>query len=231
MKPQRIALFGGTFDPVHLGHVQIARAAVEQLELDRVVFIPCRQSPHKDAATLAGEQDRITMLQLALASHPWAEVSDIETFLPPPSYSWVTAKAMREVFPVARLFWLLGEDQWQTIESWNRVESLAAENNIPANYLVQILIELKAQGIAQSVRGKDGGYRLGRNPSEITMGDVLRAIHGEVYDSPALADKECPPELRNAWKQLQRATESAADSISFQQLVEEGAEKEKMYYI
>jgi Rrf2 family protein len=112
-----------------------------------------------------------------------------------------------------------------------RVEDLAAEQGVPANYLVQILIELKAQGIARSVRGKEGGYLLGRLPAEITLGDVLRAVHGTVFDTPALSDPECPPELRRAWQRLQQTVEAAADAITFQQLLDESAEKAKMYYI
>jgi Rrf2 family protein len=112
-----------------------------------------------------------------------------------------------------------------------RVEDLAAEQGVPANYLVQILIELKAQGIVRSVRGKEGGYHLGRPPAEITLGDVLRAIHGTIFDTPALSDPECPPELRRAWQRLQRALESAASAISFQQMLDESTAKEKMYYI
>jgi Rrf2 family cysteine metabolism transcriptional repressor len=112
-----------------------------------------------------------------------------------------------------------------------RVEDLAAEQGVPANYLVQILIELKAQGIARSVRGKDGGYLLARAPAEITLGDVLRSVHGTVFDTPALSDPDCPPELRRAWQKLQAAMETAADSVTFQQMLEESAAKEKMYYI
>jgi Rrf2 family protein len=112
-----------------------------------------------------------------------------------------------------------------------RVEDLAAGQGVPANYLVQILIELKAQGIARSVRGKAGGYLLGRPPGEISLGNVLRAVHGQVFDTPALSDSDCPPELRRAWLRLQQAVESAADAITFQHLLDESAEKEKMYYI
>ena len=111
------------------------------------------------------------------------------------------------------------------------MEDLAGEQRVPANYLVQILIELKAQGIAKSVRGKEGGYLLARPPAEITLGDVLRAVHGPVFDTPALSDPDCPPELRRAWKRLQRTMENTANAITFQQLLEESAEKEKMYYI
>ena len=112
-----------------------------------------------------------------------------------------------------------------------RVEDLASEQGIPGNYLVQILIELKAQGIARSLRGKDGGYLLAKPPSEITLGDVLRAVHGTVFDTPALTDPECPPELRRAWHRLQTTLDTAANGVTFQQLLEESSEKEKMYYI
>jgi Rrf2 family protein len=112
-----------------------------------------------------------------------------------------------------------------------RVEDLAVEQNIPGNYLVQILIELKAQGIARSLRGKEGGYLLAKPPAEITLGDVLRAVHGVVFDSPALTDTDCPAELRRAWHRLKDSLERAADSITFQKLLEESSEKEKMYYI
>ena len=112
-----------------------------------------------------------------------------------------------------------------------RVEDLAHEQGIPANYLVQILIELKAKGIVKSVRGKDGGYLLARLPAEISLGDVLRAIHGQVFESPAQTDSRCPLELQAAWSKLQNAVNSAADQITFLQLAEEGPEKAKMYYI
>jgi len=112
-----------------------------------------------------------------------------------------------------------------------RAEDLAAEQGIPANYLVQILIELKSQGIARSVRGKEGGYLLAKPPGEINLGDVLRAVHGTVFDTPALSDPDCPPELKRAWQRLQKAVESSAGEITFQQLLDEAGEKEKMYYI
>ncbi len=116
-------------------------------------------------------------------------------------------------------------------ETAMRVEQLAAAQGVPANYLVQILLELKAKGIAKSVRGKEGGYLLARPPAEISLGDVLRAVHGEVFDAPALSDKNCAPELRAAWQRLKTAADTAADSITFQKLLDEGGEKEKMYYI
>jgi Rrf2 family cysteine metabolism transcriptional repressor len=112
-----------------------------------------------------------------------------------------------------------------------RVEDLAAEQSIPPNYLIQILIELIAQALVRSVRGKEGGYLLARPPAEISLADVLCAVHGKVFDSPALSDPECPPELRQAWQKLQETMQAAASAISFQRLLDDSVEKEKMYYI
>jgi Rrf2 family cysteine metabolism transcriptional repressor len=112
-----------------------------------------------------------------------------------------------------------------------RAENLAAEQGIPPNYLAQILIELKTGNIVKSLRGKEGGYLLARPPAEISMGDVLRCMHGQVFDSPALADPQCPPELRAAWKKLQKTLDDTAGAISFQKLLDQSADKEKMYYI
>lgn len=130
--------------------------------------------------------------------------------------------AMRAVLGLARQF---------PSETAVHVEPLAAEQGIPPKYLVQILSELRANAIVRSVRGKEGGYLLARPPAEISLGDVLRAIHGEVFDTPALSDNGCPAELRSAWKRLKNAVDQAADKITFQKLLEEGSEKEKMYYI
>ena len=111
------------------------------------------------------------------------------------------------------------------------VEEMASEQGIPPNYLVQILIELKSAHIVKSQRGKEGGYLLARPPGQITFGDVLRCIHGEIFDSPALSSPPPPPELRQAWEELRRAVNQTADNITFQQLVDAGQEKGKMYYI
>jgi len=112
-----------------------------------------------------------------------------------------------------------------------RMEDVAQEQGVPPKYLPQILIELKARGIVRSVRGKEGGYALARPPGEITLGAVLRAVQGPLFETPALNDPHCPPELRRAWQKLQQSLEETVDAITFQQLLEEGAEKEKMYYI
>lgn len=111
------------------------------------------------------------------------------------------------------------------------VETLARENGIPPKYLVQILIELKARNIVRSQRGKSGGYQLARPPSGITLGDIVRSMHGHAFDTPAMRDPQCPPELQQAWARIRADIEAALDRITFQQLAEDGGEKAKMYYI
>jgi Rrf2 family protein len=111
------------------------------------------------------------------------------------------------------------------------VEEMATAQGIPANYLVQILIELKSAQIVKSQRGKDGGYLLARPPAQISFGDVLRCIHGEAFDSTGMNNPQSPPELRHAWQQLSKCVNNTADAITFQQLVDASNEKGKMYYI
>jgi len=112
-----------------------------------------------------------------------------------------------------------------------RLEEIAVENGVPANYLTQILIELKAQQIVKSVRGKEGGYQLGRPPAEITLKDVLTCIHGTLLDSPALHDPQCAPELQQAWRKLQEGLDGIAGAINFQQLSEASVDANRMFYI
>jgi Rrf2 family protein len=130
--------------------------------------------------------------------------------------------AVRAVLSLARRF---GGDEV------TRIETLATENNIPPNYLVQILIELKSTGIVRSIRGKEGGYQLDRPPAKITFGEVLRTIHGPLFDSPAIGDEKCPTELREAWKRLSETVEREADAVTFQQLLDAGADRTRMFYI
>jgi Rrf2 family cysteine metabolism transcriptional repressor len=112
-----------------------------------------------------------------------------------------------------------------------KVDDLAGEVGTSANYLVQILIDLKAAGLVSSTRGKQGGYQLAKTPEEITLGDVWRAVDGEVLDSPALDDERCAPVLRSAWGQLKTSLNEAADTITFAKLVEASGRDKEMYYI
>lgn len=123
--PAKIGIFGGTFDPVHLGHVHLATLAKNALDLDEVRFLPCRISPHKSGTAPASGEDRCEMLRLATADLPWAVVDDYELEKDGPSYSYQTAEAMAERFPGTPLFWIMGGDQWDALPRWSHPERLA----------------------------------------------------------------------------------------------------------
>lgn len=122
----KICLFGGTFDPIHLGHMHIAEAARHELDLDKVIFLPCRQSPHKSEQAHANPEDRLEMCRLATSGLSWAEVDDHDLTAEPPCYSWRSAEHVAAKFPRAQLFWLMGTDQWQALPRWNRPDHLAS---------------------------------------------------------------------------------------------------------
>lgn len=127
IKPVAIALFGGTFDPIHDGHLDIAKKAREICQLDEVIFIPCRQSPHKLNGPSASGADRLAMLKIATHNLPWASVNPLEINAPPPSFTWKTAEILRSQYPSDTLFHLLiGLDQWKKLPLWRRADHLAA---------------------------------------------------------------------------------------------------------
>jgi nicotinate-nucleotide adenylyltransferase len=124
--PWRIALFGGTFDPVHLGHIHLAESARKIFSLDEVRFLPCRISPHKLGTAPTASEDRLEMLRLATAGIPWAVVDDLELRRDGPSFSYQTAEAMKDLFPEAQLFWIMGVDQWDALPDWRCPHRLVA---------------------------------------------------------------------------------------------------------
>ena len=106
----RIGIFGGTFNPIHLGHLLLAETARETLALDRVVFIPSHQPPHKRAKDLLPGAHRVKLIELAIRDQPAFVVSDIELEREGPSYSIETVQILRKQLPQATLFLLIGAD-------------------------------------------------------------------------------------------------------------------------
>lgn len=122
-----VCLFGGTFDPIHHGHIQIASLAKEHLQLDKVIFLPCHKSPHKLDQQSATSEARLKMCNLATSDLPWAEVSDYELQKAGTSYSYETASYFKELYPNSTLYWLMGTDQWNSLSKWKHPEILASK--------------------------------------------------------------------------------------------------------
>ncbi len=120
----RLALYGGTFDPIHHGHLILARDAIEQLQLDRVIFVPAALSPHKPGTRPAPADARREMLAAALAGEPAFELDDSELSREAPSYSVDTAEHFRARFPVAEIFCLIGHDNVEKLHTWRRIDDL-----------------------------------------------------------------------------------------------------------
>lgn len=115
----RIALFGGTFDPIHNGHLTIAREAAQRYSLDRVLFIPAARPPHKSAATHAPYEHRYRMVELALEDESRFEASRLEASAQN-SYSIETIERVRSSLAGHELFFLIGADAFAEIRTWHR---------------------------------------------------------------------------------------------------------------
>jgi len=121
----RIGLYGGTFDPIHHGHLISARALAEQLELTRVILIPSAQPPHKPDVAHTPIDDRIAMVRAAVDGDALFEVSTIEAERDGPSYTFDTVGAFRDQLgQAAELFWFIGGDSLPELHSWHRIREL-----------------------------------------------------------------------------------------------------------
>jgi nicotinate-nucleotide adenylyltransferase len=122
---ERIGLFGGSFDPVHLGHLLVAQAVREELNLDRLFFIPAAQSPFKPEIRPSPARARVQLLRLALAGQSWCEVDEQEIQRGGVSYTIDTVRDYARRFPGARRFYLIGADHLPQLPKWRAAEELA----------------------------------------------------------------------------------------------------------
>ncbi|MCL6500162.1 MAG: nicotinate-nucleotide adenylyltransferase [Armatimonadota bacterium] len=122
----RIGIMGGTFDPIHLGHLVTAEEARWQLGLDRVIFVPNRHPPHKDPGEVTDPEHRFRMTFLATATNPYFDVSREEIDRPGPSYTVDTLRVFRARFAGVQLFYITGADAIHQIlrGEWHRTEEL-----------------------------------------------------------------------------------------------------------
>lgn len=120
----KTGIYGGTFNPIHKGHLHIVEAFRKGLGLDRVLLIPTRVPPHKAAPDLASPQDRFAMCQLAIQGQPWLELSDMEMRREGKSYTAETLEELSALYPQDQFYLLMGEDMFLTLGRWYRPETI-----------------------------------------------------------------------------------------------------------
>jgi len=123
---RRIGLFGGTFDPPHVGHLALAEWARQALRLDRVLFVPAGRPPHKGRARISAVEHRVAMTRLAVRDNPAFTVSGLETRRDGPSFTVDTLRALRRREPRARIYLLMGADSLAEFPTWRDPEEILA---------------------------------------------------------------------------------------------------------
>ena len=123
----RIGIYGGSFNPVHNGHIHLALTAVSELELDRLYLVPSKISPHRSSAEYVPEEDRLEMLRRACRVSDRLEVCDYELRSDRVSYTIFTVEEFRRRFPDDELFLLVGSDMLMIFETWNRFADILRE--------------------------------------------------------------------------------------------------------
>ena len=202
----RTALFGGSFNPVHVGHLAIAEAARDGLRLDRVLLVPCARPPHKDAPDLAPGRDRLAMIRLAIRGRPGLGVSAVELRRRGPSYTVETVEALRAAARRRRgadasragretLYLLVGADMLADLPRWRKAGRLVrlvrvAAAGRPGWSLATIRRALARAFGAAFVRGLDrrrfDAPRIGVSSTAIRRrARAGRSLHGLVPDAVA----------------------------------------------
>jgi nicotinate-nucleotide adenylyltransferase len=175
--PRRIGLFGGTFDPPHVGHLALAEWAREQLRLDCVLFVPAGRPPHKGRARLSPVEHRVAMTRLAVRGNRAFAVSALEVLRDGPSFTVDTLRALRRREPRARIFLLMGEDSLAEFHTWRDPEGIVAF----ATLAVAVRPGLPGPGRrASRGPGLPGGRKIAwlRNPGLDVSSSAVRARLG-----------------------------------------------------
>jgi len=121
---RKLGIMGGTFDPIHYGHLVTAEGARDELALDKVIFVPAGKPPHKPGHDIADSGDRYKMTGLAIASNVFFEISSIEIDRPGPSYTIDTIQTVTDLYPGAEIYFITGADAVLDIITWKNVGKL-----------------------------------------------------------------------------------------------------------
>lgn len=130
MEKIRTVIFGGSFDPIHVGHLSLASEVVASGLAGEVWFLVSPQNPHKEACRLSDENVRMQMVRLAIEGNEKFKASDFEFTLPRPSYTINTLSALEKAFPDREFVLLIGADNWEKFDRWYRHEEILARYEI-----------------------------------------------------------------------------------------------------
>ncbi len=183
----KIGIFGGTFDPVHRGHLQLAQNARAQFLLDKVIFVPAYYPPHKqELLSLTSAEDRYEMVRLAIEGEPFLEISDCEIMRRGVSYTFDTLLEFEKKYPNGTFFLILGKDAFEGIDTWHRAAELkkrirflvakrgTCEVRVPegarVEWIQMPLCPISASGIREAIKH-------GRNVDDHVSSKVLQYIH------------------------------------------------------
>ncbi len=194
----RIGILGGAFDPVHVGHLLVARDIMEKLRLDRVVFLPASRPPHKRC--IASYVQRSRMLKAAIRGHEGFETSDLEAKRPGTSYTVESLAGLKRALPKDALFLIIGADQYQELATWKdpkRLPALArlvvmsrpgattSKSVVPARRIAVRQVELSSTEIRKRIAA-------GLDVSDMVPEPALRLIErNRLYQTVKPAGPQC----------------------------------------
>ena len=166
----RIGIFGGTFNPIHFGHLVLAEQAYEKLNLDKVIFIQSFYPPHKKSANIAEAKHRYNMVKLAIQSNPRFEISDIEIKRRGRSFLIDTLTQLKAMYPKAKLFFISGSDVSDTMAKWKSIDKILS--------------------LAKFILAKRPGYRLKKYNKDISVISITELdISSSMIRSKIKSDK------------------------------------------
>jgi nicotinate-nucleotide adenylyltransferase len=205
-KKERIGLLGGTFNPVHLGHLRAAAEVRSKFALDRVLFIPSYIPPHKQTTDMASPEDRFAMVDQAVRAHPFLVASALEIEAQERSYSIITLNKVKAIYPDARIFFILGVDAFLEIETWKSYREVleqcrfivisrpgfnlaAARDALPPEYEDSFRVLAEAEDIGEDFLAQFRIFLLSIPALDISSTEIRRrvkmgrSIHGLVPES------------------------------------------------
>ncbi len=199
---QRIGLYGGTFDPVHLGHLEVAHQVAELFELERVFFLPAQVAPHKLRRPVTPPLHRYAMLALATQDYPRLLISSFELDGPNRRYTVDTVTQLQTSFGAAvELFFIMGADSWSEIDTWRDWERLLTLTNHIV--VTRPAYDVSVEHVSEEIRRRVLDLR-GRR--EVT-GEIRKAAGKNIFFTDVVTNDVSATEIRQAagagrWERL-----------------------------